>query len=66
MLPPADHEYGYTQTYLRKLIGELRWSDFQRFIEGSTIGISDTGEPVYYVCDVRKFLSGQKYNDLFN
>jgi hypothetical protein len=50
------NEVGYTPKQLRKVIPRKWMKEFMKFMVGQTIGVNDDTQPVYYKCDVEKFL----------
>lgn len=55
-----DHPYGYTRSYLITWMvahGACIPENFFKWMSGQTIGRSDTGESVYYTCDVHRYLT---------
>jgi len=53
-----NHEMGYTKSYLRGYMAANYYSVdlFQQWMSGQTVGVSDSGETVYYYNDVVKYL----------
>jgi hypothetical protein len=55
-----DHEYGYTESHLREILGD-QWEEFSQWMRGQTVALdNETNKPVYYECDVKKFLSDDR------
>ena len=55
-----DHPSGYTRSYLITWMvahGACIPENFFKWMSGQTIGRSDTGESVYYTCDVHRYLT---------
>ena len=46
-----------------KMIGKNRWNEFEIWMTGQTVGISENGETDYYSWDVDRFLSGRDVVD---
>lgn len=55
-----DHPDGYTRSYLVSWMishGACIPENFFKWMSGQTIGRSDTGESVYYTCDVFRYFT---------
>jgi hypothetical protein len=54
-----NHELGYTESYLFGYMTTSHYSTdlFQQWMSGQTVGVSDSGETVYYYNDVVKYLT---------
>lgn len=59
-IPEPNHEYGYTKTYLigwMESTGVYSVKMFRKWMSGQTVGVSDSGETVYYYNDVVKYFT---------
>lgn len=55
-----NHKHGYTENYLKSILGD-DWDNFSNWMRGQTTMIDpDTNECVYYTFDVKKYLSGNR------
>lgn len=57
-----DHEYGYTEAYLKEKMGPVMFSNFRVWMYGQTVAL-DGEITVYYRQDVDRFLSGGRVID---
>jgi len=58
-LADPDHDLGYTETLLRQEFQRLNcdWGNFSQWMDGQTIGLTSNNEPIYYLTDVRRYLT---------
>lgn len=57
-LPKPKHELGYPASQLKTILKELHISlkAFDKAFGVNTCSLSETGETIYYVCDIEKAL----------
>lgn len=59
-IPNPNHRMGYTESYLFNWMKSVDF-DINTFIiwmNGQTVGVSESGETVYYYNDVVKYFTG--------
>jgi hypothetical protein len=57
-LPTPNHPYGYPSSQLAEILKELKISKqkFEKAFGVNTCSMSETGETIYYPCDVERAL----------
>lgn len=49
-----------TESEAKKIIGEDKWPEFEKWMYGQTVGIYPDGSTNYYEYDVRRFAEGHR------